>query len=206
MQLTAHLNLVELLGHPVGATITLPAELTPVYNMQAPPGTPLEADFKVALFETVVHIVGGIDWSGDYHEFFTINEIPKSPELVESRLIFNGKALVGGGTLPFITMPSTCLGPQTTGLEVESYESQRESKSFTTPVGASGCDKVPFQAERMDRTGCGRKQVRRTRRDHCQSASPPEAKLRSNRFFDAKGRSRRTARRHDTQSGCCHRA
>ncbi len=146
VQLTAHLNLVELLGHPVGATITLPAELTPVYNMQAPPGTPLEADFKVALFETVVHIVGGIDWSGDYHEFFTINEIPKSPELVESRLIFNGKALVGGGTLPFITMPSTCLGPQTTGLEVESYEGQRESKSFTTPVGASGCDKVPFQA------------------------------------------------------------
>ena len=145
VQLTAHLNLVELLGHPVGATITLPAELTPVYNMQAPPGTPLEADFKVALFETVVHIVGGIDWSGDYHEFFTINEIPKTPELVESRLIFNGKAFGAGGTLPFITMPSTCLGPQTTQLEVESYEGQKETKSFTTPVGASGCDKVPFK-------------------------------------------------------------
>ncbi|MFZ2113999.1 MAG: hypothetical protein WAU77_09740 [Solirubrobacteraceae bacterium] len=145
VQLTAHLNLIELLGHPVGATITLPAESTPVYNMEAPPGTPLEADFKVALFETVVHIVGGIDWSGDYHEFFTINEIPKTPELVESRLIFNGKALGAGGTLPFITMPSTCLGPQTTQLEVESYEGQKETKSFTTPVGASGCDKVPFE-------------------------------------------------------------
>ncbi len=145
VQLTAHLNLVELLGHPVGATITLPAELTPVYNMQAPPGTPLEADFKVALFETVVHIVGGIDWSGDYHEFFTINEIPKTPELVESRLIFNGKAFGAGGTLPFITMPSTCLGPQATQLEVESYEGQKETKSFTTPVGAGGCDKVPFK-------------------------------------------------------------
>src|ERR1700722_1382593 len=145
VQLTAHLNLVELLGHPVGATITVPAESTPVYNMEAPPGTPLEADFKVSLFETVVHIVGGIDWSGDYHEFFTINEIPKSPELVESRLIFNGKALGAGGTLPFITMPSTCLGPQTTDLEVESYEGQKETKSFTTPVGASGCDKVPFK-------------------------------------------------------------
>jgi hypothetical protein len=145
VRLTAHLNLVELLSHPVGATITLPAESTPVYNMEAPPGTPLEADFKVALFETVVHIVGGIDWSGDYHEFFTIDEIPKTPELVESRLIFFGKTLGTGGTLPFITMPSTCLGPQTTQLEVESYEGQKESKSFTTPIGASGCDKVPFK-------------------------------------------------------------
>jgi hypothetical protein len=143
VQLTAHLNLIELLGHPVGATITVPAESTPVYNMEAPPGTPLEADFKVALFETVVRIVGGIDLS-DYHEFFTINEIPKTPELVESRLIFNGKTLGAGGTLPFITMPSTCLGPQTTDLEVESYEKQTETKSFTTPVGATGCDKVPF--------------------------------------------------------------
>ncbi len=143
VQLTAHLNLIELLGHPVGATITVPAESTPVYNMEPPSGTPLEADFKVALFETVVHIVGGIDLS-DYHEFFTINEIPKTPELVESRLIFNGKTLGAGGTLPFITMPSTCLGPQTTDLEVESYEKQTETKSFTTPVGATGCDKVPF--------------------------------------------------------------
>ncbi len=112
--------------------------------MEPPPGTPLEADFKVALFETVVHIVGGIDWSGDYHEFFTIEKIPTTPELVESRLIFFGKTLGAGGTLPFITMPSTCLGPQTTTLEVESYEGQREAKSFTTPVGASGCNKVPF--------------------------------------------------------------
>jgi hypothetical protein len=92
-----------------------------------------------------VHIVGGIDWSHDYHEFFTISNAPKSPELVESRLIFFGKTLGSGGTLPFITMPSTCLGPQTTRLEVESYEGQRDTKFFTTPVGASGCDKVPFK-------------------------------------------------------------
>ena len=147
VQLTAHLNLISLLGQPVGATIGPPTTNAAVYNMEAPPGTPLEADFKVALFETVVHIVGGIDWSGDYHEFFTIKEIPKSPELVESRLIFNGKALGSGGTLPFITMPSTCLGPQTTRLEVESYEGGREAKSFTTPVGASGCDEIPFKPE-----------------------------------------------------------
>jgi hypothetical protein len=145
VQLTAHLNLIEILGGKVGATIGPPVTNAKVYNMEPPSGTPLEADFKVALFETVVHIVGGIDWSGDYHEYFTISDAPKSPELVESRLIFFGKTLATGGTLPFITMPSTCLGPQTTRLEVESYEGQRETKSFTTPVGASGCDKVPFK-------------------------------------------------------------
>ena len=144
VQLTAHLNLVSLLGAPVGATVGPPLTNAAVYNMQAPSGTPLEADFKVAIFNTVVRIVGGIDWSGDYHEYFTIKEIPTTPEMVEGRLIFFGKTLGSGGTLPFITMPSTCLGPQTTKLEVESYEGQREEKTFTTPVGASGCEKVPF--------------------------------------------------------------
>jgi hypothetical protein len=142
VKLTAHLNLVELLGEPVGTTITPPN--TPVYNMEPPPGKPLEAAFKVALFETVVHIVGGIETTGDYHEFFTIKDIPTTPELVESRLIFFGKALAAGGTLQFITMPSTCNGPQTTYLKVASYQGQEETKGFTTPVGASGCDKVPF--------------------------------------------------------------
>jgi hypothetical protein len=147
VQLTAHLNLVEILEQPVGATIGPPTTDASVYNMVPPPGVPLEAAFKVALFEKIVHIVGGIDWSGDYHEFFTIKEIPKTPELVESRLIFFGQTLGPGGTLPFITMPSTCLGPQTTYLKVRSYEGQEEAKSFTTPVGASGCEKVPFKPE-----------------------------------------------------------
>ncbi|MGH2879951.1 MAG: hypothetical protein ACRDK4_10155 [Solirubrobacteraceae bacterium] len=145
VKLTAHLNLVELLGHPVGATITPPN--TPVYNMVPPFGHPLEAAFKVALFETVVHIVGGIETSGphpDYHEFFTIENIPTTPELVESRLIFFGTK-TDGSHLPFITMPSTCSGPQTTYLHVVSYGGQQETKAFTTPVGANGCDKIPFK-------------------------------------------------------------
>jgi hypothetical protein len=144
VHLTAHLNRVSLLGQPVGTTIGPPLTDAAVYNMEPPPGKPLEAAFKVPIFESVVHIVGGIETSGNYHEFFTIKEIPTSPELVESRLIFNGPTLGPGGTLPFITMPSTCLGPQTTFLKVLSYGGQEETKSFTSPVGASGCDKVPF--------------------------------------------------------------
>lgn len=145
VQLTAYLNAISLLGGAIGTTIGPPLTNASVYNMEPPPGVPLEAAFKVAIFEKIVHIVGGIDWSGDYHEFFTIKEIPTTPELVESRLIFFGQTVGAGGTLPFITMPSTCLGPQTTELKVRSYEGQEETKSFTTPVGASGCEEVPFE-------------------------------------------------------------
>jgi hypothetical protein len=144
VQLTAHLN-VELLGLKPGTTVGPPLTDATVYNMEPPPGAPLEAAFKVNIFETVVHIVGGIETRGDYHEFFTISKIPTTPELVESRLIFDGKAATPGAALPFITMPSTCLGPQTSYVKVRSYEDQQDSKAFTTPVGASGCDKIPFK-------------------------------------------------------------
>lgn len=146
VQLTAHVGM-EILGLKPGITIEPPdpgSEAT-VYNMEPPPGHPLEAAFKVSIFETIVHIVGGIDTTGDYHEFFTIKEIPKNPELIESRLIFEGTALGPGGTLPFITMPSTCLGPQTSYVTVRSYEDQQDSGAFTTPVGASGCSEIPFK-------------------------------------------------------------
>jgi hypothetical protein len=143
VQLTAHLN-TELLGLKAGTTVGPPFTDASVYNMQPPPGTPLEAAFKVNIFETIVHIVGGIEWSNDYHEFFTIEKIPTTPELVESRLIFDGRAIAPGGTLPFITMPSTCVGPQTSYIHVASYEGQQDSAAFTTPVGASGCAAIPF--------------------------------------------------------------
>jgi hypothetical protein len=148
VHLTAHVGAeIPLLGLKPGVTIEPPlfgSEAT-VYNMEPTPGHPLEAAFKVSIFETIVHIVGGIDTTGDYHEYFTIKEIPKNPELIESRLIFEGTALGPGGTLPFITMPSTCLGPQTSYVTVRSYEGQQDSEAFTTPVGASGCGEIPFK-------------------------------------------------------------
>ncbi len=47
VQLTAYLNFVPLLGGSVGTTIGPPLTNTSVYNMEPPPGTPLEAAFKV---------------------------------------------------------------------------------------------------------------------------------------------------------------
>lgn len=145
VQLTAHVG-VEILGLKPGITIS-PPELgseAAVYNMEPPPGHPLEAAFKVSIFETIVHIVGGIDPS-DFHEYFTIENVPKNPELIESRLIFFGRSFTAGvGTSPFITMPSICNGPQTTEVHVHSYEGAEDSATFKTPVGASDCGKVPF--------------------------------------------------------------
>jgi hypothetical protein len=141
VRLTVHLGAPSPLGS-LGATVTLP--YIPVYSMKPPQGVPLEAAFKVPVLGTIAHIVGGIDWSGDYHELFTIKDIPSSPELVESRLVFFGEA-EQGGELPFITMPSTCSGPQTTYLHAVSYEGQQETKAFATPVGASGCSEIPFK-------------------------------------------------------------
>jgi hypothetical protein len=131
----------------------IPAEITAsVYNVEPSGGAPLEADFEPAPGE-IVHIVGGIDWSGDYHEFFTIKVSNGLAELVESRLIFFGTA-ISGGKLPFITMPSPCSGPQTTYLKVASYEGAQDARSFTTgppdlaePIGVTGCEQVPFKPE-----------------------------------------------------------
>jgi hypothetical protein len=149
VKLTAHVGVeIPLLKLKSGLLIQPPdpgSEAT-VYNMEPPAGHPLDAAFKVSIFETIVHIVGGIDPS-DFHEFFTIEKIPTNPELIESRLIFNGRAIVMKGqfgTSPFITMPSICNGPQTTYIHVRSYEHAEDARSFETPVGASGCDKVPF--------------------------------------------------------------
>lgn len=145
VKLTAHVG-EEILGLKPGITISPPepgSEAT-VYNMVPPPGHPLEAAFKVSIFETIVHIVGGIDPS-DFHEYFTIENVPKNPELIESRLIFLGRSFIAGvGTSPFITMPSICNGPQITEVHVHSYEGAEDSASFKTPVGASECGQVPF--------------------------------------------------------------
>ncbi len=142
-----------------------------VYDLVPPNGLPLE--FGVAVDVTTLaegvlktalpphsvfahsFIEGALSWhpetglggtpiepSGDYHELFNIKNIPTIPPLVGSRLVFNGRA--GKGLL---TMPSSCEGPLTTYLEVQSYKGEVAKSHFTTPVGASGCSSVPFKPE-----------------------------------------------------------
>ena len=90
----------------VGLSIPLHAE---VYNVVPVEGE--SARFGLNLAGNNVYLEGDADWSGNYHEGFTI-EVPKVlPAALEgfvlkNRLVFDGRA--GDGT--FITTPSTCLG------------------------------------------------------------------------------------------------
>lgn len=129
-----------------------------VYNLEQPEGVPAEFGVAIDIAPLVgfsglyAHTLleGGVSWhaeagvspSGDYHELFKINHIGAKPPLLESRLEFYGNIGEGG----FLTIPSTCNVLQTTQIEVESYEGERPPiTTFTTPIGATGCELVPFE-------------------------------------------------------------
>ncbi|HEX6667355.1 MAG TPA: hypothetical protein VF081_12250 [Solirubrobacterales bacterium] len=90
---------------------TKPVTQVAVYNLIPPPGQP--ALFGLELAGNEVFLQADVDWSGDYHEGFTI-AVPQVADLepmikgliLKNRLFFDGRS--GDGT--FITTPGTCLG------------------------------------------------------------------------------------------------
>lgn len=152
----------ELEAHVLLTVINIPGT---VYNLQKRPGLPLLFGINTGLEPLVdVHIfleghvsdahenvlaARGVP-SGDYHEYFEIDNIPKEGELlgvkvpiavVKSKLLFEGRAGQGN----FLTLPSICSGTTTSYLEVESYSGEIASTVTHPPVGIEGCDKVPFK-------------------------------------------------------------
>ncbi|HSZ69693.1 MAG TPA: hypothetical protein VK756_04960 [Solirubrobacteraceae bacterium] len=119
-----------------------------VYNLVQPEGLPslfgVAIDLEPLLGKEVFShtlIEGGVSWNTDYHEYFTIKNLSPQLPLVQSRLVYTGNIGTGG----FLTNPSACSGPQTTKFVAESYEHESTSGSYTTAVGASGCNLVPFE-------------------------------------------------------------
>jgi hypothetical protein len=104
----------SLLGVPTPPS--KPVTQVPVYNIVPPAGEP--ARFGLELAGNEVFLEADLDWSGDYHEGFTI-DVPQVADLeplikgliLKNRLVFDGRA--GDGT--FITTPSTCLGEASPG-------------------------------------------------------------------------------------------
>ena len=148
---------LEAVADPLGVPISLPSLTGTVYNLEAPPGLPL--DFGIAVepageLITPIHLFleGHVDWSGDYHEYFEINDVPneaevkaligvKSPlKVLMSKLNFNGHAGEGN----FLTLPSVCSPTTTSHLELESWSGEIARAETHTPVGVEGCDNVPF--------------------------------------------------------------
>jgi hypothetical protein len=93
-------------------------------------------------------IEGNVEWGeeaagtgkGDYHDYFEINVSTALP-LIASRLVFYGHS--GNGA--FITNATSCPGDNTTRLAITDTENEVVYKSFTTPVGLTGCNLVPFE-------------------------------------------------------------
>lgn len=121
----------------------------PVYNLVPFNEAPSMVGFQTTFLHEVF-IVGSLD-PVDQHVAFTISNIdppsPESPPIIGSRLVFDGVA--GNGT--YLTMPSNCGPGQTSTLFVDSHgppfalESLSDEASFTTAVGVSDCEKVPFE-------------------------------------------------------------
>jgi hypothetical protein len=113
-----------------------------VYNLEPNPGEPALFGFHVNAIITSfdVFLETQIEWSSDYHEAFTIRNIPNTLPLEENRLVFFGN---DNG---FLTLPSPCNGPSSSTLNVEPYEGSSIQNLVTTPPAPiANCGAVPFQ-------------------------------------------------------------
>jgi hypothetical protein len=148
---------MEAIAEPLGVPLTLPSLEGKVYNLEPPAGLPLDFGIAVEPSGELVSPIrlfleGHVDWSGDYHEYFEINNVPHEAEVnallpveaqlkvLMSKLNFNGHA---GGD--FLTLPSVCSSTTTSRLELESWSKEIATTETHTPVGVEGCDKVPFK-------------------------------------------------------------
>ena len=72
---------------------------------------------------------GHVDWSGDYHEYFEINNVPEEAEV--KRSLIAGQSDAEGAEVEtqlqrprgqgnFLTLPSVCSSTTTSHLELES--------------------------------------------------------------------------------------
>lgn len=143
--------------------ITIPA--VPVYNVVPKDGEP--ARFGLSVAGNDIFLEGGVEWAGDYHEYFTIHvaklELSSIPGLelarvLKNRLVFEG--LAGNGT--FITTPTTCYDSTqpafkhvySTFLRADSYEQPDPSFPGGSPfieselppnTSPKECGTVPFE-------------------------------------------------------------
>lgn len=140
-----------------------------VYNLVPKPGEPARFGFTVeavpelpALPPSDVYLEAAVDWSGDYHEGFTI-DVPKvsGVKLLQNRLVFDGRAHVAGHPGFFLTTPSTCFDPVSAQF-AHTYSTYARGDSVQNPdpdfpagspfveaplppgVGPKDCGAIPF--------------------------------------------------------------
>ena len=141
-------NLVQPAGKAssFGVALKLPKALTTAILTEALKGS--DPGVETAQYFAHTLIEGSVEWGqeangtdqGDYHDYFEI-EVSTALPLIASRLVFFGRE----GEGDFITNATSCPGDNTTRLALTGTENATVTKSFTAPVGLSGCNLVPFQ-------------------------------------------------------------
>jgi hypothetical protein len=107
----------------LGAGVTLGPLSFPVYNLVPRPGEPARFGFILAPVNLLdlgeVFLNAGVNWDGDYHEYFTIHvpEPPAGLKILKNRLVFDGTIGSSGSGGAFITTPSTCFNPNQPAFE-----------------------------------------------------------------------------------------
>jgi hypothetical protein len=133
-----------------GLTATLSA---PVYNIAPRKGEP--ARFGFSILGNDIFLNAGVNWEGDYHEYFTIHATALNlgpglelARILKNRLVFEGTK--GGNGLPietggaFLTTPSTCFDSEvepfkrlyTTFLHADSFEEEAPENSYDVAAPA----------------------------------------------------------------------
>jgi hypothetical protein len=126
-----------------------------VFNMETTGDQVADFAFSVPAIAPRTDIVGGLRDKTDLGLFFTISNIASDSNLVSSTLTFWGipadpshDSVRGGPSTapptPFLTLPTSCAGVQTTTLTATSYADETVSANAVTPTGATGCDTLAF--------------------------------------------------------------
>ncbi|HST55880.1 MAG TPA: hypothetical protein VLJ42_08305 [Solirubrobacteraceae bacterium] len=134
-----------------------------VYNMVRAPGVPGSYGIRLPGLPSPIYINAGIRTGGDYGLTVKMENIPSSVGLIGADLALWGvpadpshDAERGGPSTatsrPFLTLPTSCIGPVVSTLRTDSWQHPGDFKvaTFVThnnagvPVGASGCNFVDF--------------------------------------------------------------
>jgi hypothetical protein len=159
-------ELEAFVGAPVEKVLALTGN---VYDLEQEPGLPLLFGIEVKgvpplVENTRLFLEGHVSYakepalegrgiaSGDFHEWFEINNIPNEVtvlglvkaklQTVKSKLLFEGRS--GHGN--FLTLPSECGPPakSTSYVELEDEKHETTSAATVPPLGIDECKNVPF--------------------------------------------------------------
>jgi len=148
--------------------------VSPLYNVQPPPGVPAELGFDALALGIYVHLQGGVRTGSDYALTASTSGIPSRVVLLGFRTTLwgdpsdpshddvRGACLfatsscahsVPASTDAFLSMPTSCSNSLTLTASADSWENptsvQTSSAQLTdlagNPTGITGCDKLDFQ-------------------------------------------------------------